>query len=90
MAIEFLFRYGGLKGVEIAQIMGIDYSTASKERKLMRERLEKDAGLRREFKRIESKLSKVKPVRFYTGLYTTCEKVEYYFGYILTLLHGTF
>ena len=60
MAMEFLFRYGGLKGVEIARIMGIDYSTVSKERKRLREGLEKDTVLRRQFKRIEGKLSKVK------------------------------
>jgi REP element-mobilizing transposase RayT len=60
MAMELLFRYGGLKGVEIARIMTLDYSTVSKERKRLRERLEKDAGLRRQFKRIETKLSKVK------------------------------
>lgn len=71
MAMEFLFRYGGLMVIKTAQIMNLTHSTVSKERKRMRERLEKDAGLRREFKRIESKLSKVKPVRFYTGLYTT-------------------
>jgi putative transposase len=59
MAMEFLFRYGGLKGVEIGPIMGIDYSTVSKERKRLREGLEKDTVLRRQFKRIEGKLSKV-------------------------------
>ena len=60
MAMEFLFRYGGLKGVEIAGIMNLDYSTVSKERKRLRERLEKDAELRRRFRGIEGKLSKVK------------------------------
>jgi putative transposase len=60
MAMEFLFRYGGLKGVEIGPIMGIDYSTVCKERKRLREGLEKDIVLRRQFKRIEDKLSKVK------------------------------
>ena len=43
LIIEFLRRYGGLKGVEIAQIMGIDYSTVSKERKRMSEALLKAA-----------------------------------------------
>ena len=60
IAMELLFRYGGLKGVEIARLMDLDYSTVSRERKRLRERLEKDAGLRRQFKRKESKLSKVK------------------------------
>ena len=59
MAMEFLFSYGGLKGVEIAQMMGIDYSTVSKERKRLRVGLEKDTALCGQFKRIEDKLSKV-------------------------------
>jgi len=61
-----LFRYGGLKGVEIAQIMDLDYSTVSKERKRLREWLVKGARLRRQFKRIERELSKVNPVRGHT------------------------
>ena len=76
--------------MEIAQIIDLDYSTVSKERDRLMEWLAKDAGLGRELKRIERKLAKVNPVRFYTGQYTPCEKVELYFGYILVLLHGAF
>ena len=60
LIIEFLRRYGGLKGVEIAGMMNLDYGMVSKEMKRLRERLEKDAELRRQFRRIERKLSKVK------------------------------
>lgn len=60
IAMELLFRYGGLKGVEIAEIMNVDYSTVSKERKRLRERLKKDVRLRRLVESVESQLSKVK------------------------------
>ena len=55
IAMELLFRYGGLKGVEIARLMDLDYSTVSKERKRLRESMEKDAELRRLVERIERK-----------------------------------
>ena len=41
-------------------MMNLDYGMVSKEMKRLRERLEKDAELRRQFRRIERKLSKVK------------------------------
>ncbi len=60
MAMELLFRYGGLKGVEIARLMELDYSTVSKERKRLRETVEKDATLKELVERIERKLPIVK------------------------------
>lgn len=59
MTMELLFRYGGLKGVEIARLMDLDYSTVSKERKRLRQSMEKDAELRTLVEQIEEKLSKV-------------------------------
>jgi putative transposase len=60
MAMELLFRYGGLKGVEIAQMMGLDYSTVSRDRKQLREDVERDATLKKLMARVEGELSKVK------------------------------
>jgi putative transposase len=59
MAMELLYKYGGLKGVEIGEIMGLDYSTVSRERKRLRERLKKDKELQALLGRIEEELSKV-------------------------------
>ena len=60
MAMELLYKYGGLKGAEIGQIMGLDYSTVSQGRKRLRETLKKDRELQGLLGRIEEKLSKVK------------------------------
>ncbi|MBW1716378.1 MAG: transposase [Deltaproteobacteria bacterium] len=60
MAMELLFRYGGLKGVEIAQMMGLDYSTVSRDRKRLRDNVHKDATLKKLMARVVGKLSKVK------------------------------
>jgi len=60
MAMELLYKYGGLKGMEIGQMMGLDYSTVSQGRKRLRERLKKDKELQGLMGRIEEKLSKVK------------------------------
>ena len=59
MAMELLFRYGGLKGVEIAQMMDLDYSTVSRDRKQLRESADKNATLKKLMARVEGKLSKV-------------------------------
>jgi REP element-mobilizing transposase RayT/DNA-binding transcriptional ArsR family regulator len=60
MAMELLYKYGGLKGGEIGEMMGLDYSTVSQGRKRLRERLKKDKELQGLMGRIEEKLSKVK------------------------------
>lgn len=60
LAMELLYKYGGLKGMEIGQIMGLDYSTISQGRKRLRERLKKDEELQGLKGRIEEKLSKGK------------------------------
>jgi len=57
MAMEFLYRFGGLKGSEIGRLMGLDYSTVSQGRKRFRNYLEKDEEIKRLVARIEGKLS---------------------------------
>jgi chromosomal replication initiation ATPase DnaA len=48
---------GGLTGVEIGRIIGVDYSTVSQGRKRLRERVQKDKSLRKLLNQIEQKLS---------------------------------
>ena len=60
LVMELLYRYAGLKGSEIGEMMELDYSTVSHERKMLRERLIKDKELQGLLERIEQKLSKAK------------------------------
>jgi len=57
IAMDVLYRLGCLKGVEIGKIFGVDYSTVSQGRKRLREKIQKDKGLRKLLTRIEQKLS---------------------------------
>jgi len=57
IAMDMLYRFGGLKGTEIGEMMGIDYSTVSQGRKRLREKLKKDKKLSALMKKIESDLS---------------------------------
>ncbi|MCK5426712.1 MAG: transposase, partial [Thermodesulfovibrionia bacterium] len=57
VVMDLLYRVGGLKGVEIGRIMGVDYSTVSQGRKRLREKLQKDRKLKQMVRKIESKLS---------------------------------
>jgi hypothetical protein len=52
-----LYRAGGLTGIEIGKIFGVDYSTISQTRKRLALRMEKDQVLRKEVNRIEKQLS---------------------------------
>ena len=47
---------GGMKGKEIGSIMEIGYTAVSQERKRLREKVEKDKGIRRLMERIEQRL----------------------------------
>ena len=58
VAMDILYRIGGLKGIEIGKIFGVDYSTVSQGRKRLRERLERDTYLNVIARRIEERLSK--------------------------------
>jgi len=60
MAMELLYRYAGLKGPEIGEMMELDYSMVSLGRKMLREMLIKDKELQGLLERIEQRLSKAK------------------------------
>lgn len=57
IAMDVLYRIGGLKGVEIGVIFGVDYSTVSQGRKRLREKVQKDKKIRELLNRIEQRLS---------------------------------
>lgn len=52
IAMELLYRVGGLKGEEIGKIMGVGYTSVSQERRRLQERLSKDRKLEALFNRI--------------------------------------
>ncbi len=60
MAMELLYKHGGMKGGEIGHMMGLDYSTASQGRKRLTQRLKKDKELQGLMGRIEERLSRIK------------------------------
>ncbi len=60
MAMELLYRSGGLKGPEIGALFGVAYSAVSQERKRLRERIVQEHGLREMMERIEGDLSTMK------------------------------
>ncbi len=55
IAMELLYRLGGLKGEEIGKIMGVGYTSVSQERRQLQERLSKDRKLETLFNRIMHK-----------------------------------
>lgn len=55
IAMELLYRIGGLKGEEIGEIMGVGYTSVSQERRRLRERLLKDKKLEALFNHIMQK-----------------------------------
>ena len=57
IAMEFLYRSGGLKGPEVGSMMKVDYSTISQNRKRLREKLKKDSELEGLLRRTEARLS---------------------------------
>jgi len=57
IATDLLYRIGGLKGVEIGKLMGVDYSTVSQGRKRLRGKMQKDKRLREMVSKIERDLS---------------------------------
>jgi putative transposase len=60
MAMELLYRVGGLKGVEIGEMMGVDYSTVSLGRKRLKEKLAEDKNFSLLMERIEKRISRLK------------------------------
>ena len=55
--MDFLYRAGGLTGIEIGKIFNVDYSTISQSRKRLAQKIERDQGLKKIVARIEKKLS---------------------------------
>lgn len=60
ITMDILYRVGGLKGVEIGKLLGVDYSTVSQGRKRLREKIQKDRKLKELVNRIEQRLSIIK------------------------------
>ena len=60
IAMDLLYRVGGLSGTEIGEMMGVDYSTISQGRKRLREKLKGDKHLSQIIKRVEADLSMIK------------------------------
>ncbi|MCF6153696.1 MAG: hypothetical protein E3K36_00275 [Candidatus Brocadia sp.] len=60
IAMDLLYRVGGLSGVEIGEMMGVDYSTVSQGRKRLREKLKNDKRISQIIKRVEADLCRVK------------------------------
>ncbi|MBE0577399.1 MAG: transposase [Desulfuromonadales bacterium] len=60
VAMDLLYRFGGLKGPAIGALFGIDYSVVSQERKRLRERLGRDPELEGLMQRLERELSTTK------------------------------
>jgi len=60
MAMDLLYRRGGLKNPAIGKLMGIDYSTVSQGRKRVREKIIKSKELQKILKTTEACLSRLK------------------------------
>jgi chromosomal replication initiation ATPase DnaA len=60
MAMDLLYRHGGMNNPEIGNLMGIDYSTVSQGRKRLRSKITRDKKLKEMMKMIESQLSRIK------------------------------
>jgi putative transposase len=60
IAMDLLYRLGGLKGRRIGNMIDVDYSTVSVSRKRLRGEIQKAIDLKKLLFRIEAKLSKLK------------------------------
>lgn len=56
IAMDMLYRIGGLRGKEIGRMMGVGYTAVSQERKRLREKVQMDKKLLMLMKKIEQKL----------------------------------
>jgi len=58
VAMELMYRYGGVSQAEIGRVLGnLDYTAVSRERKRLRERMENDKRLKTALAKIETSLS---------------------------------
>ena len=53
ISMDLLYREGGLSGSDVGNILGVDYSTVSQERKRLRERMQRDEKVNKLMGRIE-------------------------------------
>ena len=60
MAMDLLYRHGGMNNPEIGSLMGIDYSTVSQGRRRLRAKITRDKKLQGLMQDIESILSRIK------------------------------
>jgi len=60
LAMDLLYRFGGMKNSEIGELMGIDYSTVSQGRKRLAEKRGKNKNLAALQEKIERNLSRIK------------------------------
>lgn len=60
LAMDLLYRYGGLKGPEVGSMFAVSYNMVSQERKRLSERLSQNQGLMDLLRRLETKLSTMK------------------------------
>jgi len=60
LAMDLLYRYGGLKGPEVGSMFAVSYNMVSQVRKRLHERLSLDQGLMDMLRRLESILSTMK------------------------------
>ncbi|WP_295103688.1 hypothetical protein [uncultured Candidatus Kuenenia sp.] len=58
--MDLLYRVGGLSGVEIREMMGVDYSTVYQGRKRLREKLKDGKHISKILERVEANLSTIK------------------------------
>lgn len=57
VGMELMYRYSGLNQAEIGQqVGGVDYTVVSRERKRLRERMERDGSLKRSIQDLEARL----------------------------------
>ena len=60
MAMDLLYRFGGMKNKEIGELMRVDYSTVSQGRKRLQGKRNKSRELDRMITKIENELSRIK------------------------------
>jgi REP element-mobilizing transposase RayT len=59
IAMDLLYRRGGMTNLEIGQLFGVDYSTVSQERRRLRLLVEKDRNVRALLEKIEANTSRI-------------------------------
>lgn len=55
-----LYKYAGLNNREIGDLLGVDYSTVSQDRKRLRDKSKSAPGVNQLLERLEGNLSKIK------------------------------